>query len=219
MDQAALSFEQILNTTVRMLSTSWKVKRCMFLQTDDLGNLKVRAANGVPGKEWQTTIIQPGTSPVARCLSKNHVTEITSLRGLDGLVVLMGPSIPKNQKYVLIPVSGEVRVLGMLILGPFPKSVKVSSREAELRSAGALCAVLSAQWRLYEWISSYLPQVNHELRTPLTAIQGSLGMVLGGMFGQVGDEVRAMLEMAHKGCERTVRAIEEYLNSQKMPQE
>jgi signal transduction histidine kinase len=63
-------------------------------------------------------------------------------------------------------------------------------------------------------MNHFLPQINHELRTPLTAIQGSIGMVLGGMFGNVGHEVKAMLEMAHKGCERTVSAIEEYINRQ-----
>jgi signal transduction histidine kinase len=74
--------------------------------------------------------------------------------------------------------------------------------------------VLSAYWRLYEWMAHFIPQFNHELRTPLTAVQGSLGMVLGGVFGEVGSEVKEMLEMAHKGCERTVLAIEEYLNKQ-----
>jgi signal transduction histidine kinase len=102
----------------------------------------------------------------------------------------------------------------MLFLGHFGHDHDLLSREAELRSAGALCAVLSAHWRLYEWMAKFLPQVNHELRTPLTAVQGSIGMVLGGVFGQVGGEVKEMLEMAQKGCERTVRAIEDYLNNQ-----
>jgi hypothetical protein len=42
-------------------------------------------------------------------------------------------------------------------------------------------------------------------------------MVLGGMFGQVGTEVKEMLEMAQKGCERTVRAIEDYIATQNPP--
>ena len=66
-------------------------------------------------------------------------------------------------------------------------------------------------------MSSFAPQLNHELRTPLTAVQGSIGMVLGGMFGNVGADVKEMLEMAQKGCERTVRAIEEYINAQNPP--
>jgi len=114
----------------------------------------------------------------------------------------------------LAPVLGETRVLGILLMGPFPEKEKVFEREAELRSAGALCAVLSAHWRLYEWMSGFMPQLNHELRTPLTAVQGSIGMVLGGMFGQVGTDVKEMLEMAQKGCERTVRAIEDYIKTQ-----
>ena len=43
-------------------------------------------------------------------------------------------------------------------------------------------------------------------------------MVLGGVFGDVGTDVKQMLQMAHKGCERTVRlAIEEYLSKQDVP--
>ena len=66
-------------------------------------------------------------------------------------------------------------------------------------------------------MSNFVPNLNHELRTPLTAVQGSIGMVLGGMFGQVGTDVKEMLEMAQKGCERTVHAIEDYINSQTPP--
>ncbi len=133
------------------------------------------------------------------------------------LTKLMKPLMKPNEKFILTPVSGEKRVLGILFMGPFPEKEKVHPREAELRSAGALCAVLSAHWRMYEWMSSFVPQLNHELRTPLTAVQGSIGMVLGGMFGQVGTDVKEMLEMAQKGCERTVRAIEDYINTQNTP--
>ena len=133
------------------------------------------------------------------------------------LATFLKPHVKKGEKFILVPVSGEKRVLGILFMGPFPQNEKIHPREAELRSAGALCAVLSAHWRLYEWMSSFVPQLNHELRTPLTAVQGSIGMVLGGMFGQVGNDVKEMLEMAQKGCERTVRAIEDYINNQNPP--
>jgi transcriptional regulator with GAF, ATPase, and Fis domain len=212
-----LSFEQILNATVRLLRTTWKTKICLFLQVDDQGDLRVRAADGVSLKNLSTVTIRPSERSIARCFSKNKIVEVISPAALGSLSNLVKPHLNKNQKFVLSPVSGETRVLGILCIGPFAKKEKILARESELRSAGALCAVLSAHWRLYEWMSGFMPQLNQDLRTPLTAIQGSIGMVLGGMFGQVGSDVKEMLQMAQKGCERTVRAIEDYINNQTLP--
>jgi hypothetical protein len=220
MESRDVSFEQILNATLRMLRTAWKTPVCLFLQTDDHGGLQLRAADGIPAKlKMSTFVLKSIEGPSAECLANNKVIEIRRLPVSDPLTPLLKPHFKKGQKYVMVPVSGEVRVLGIVVLGPFSEKEKILPREAELRSAGALCAVLSAHWRLYDWMSHFLPEVNHELRTPLTAIQGSIGMVLGGIFGQVGGEVKEMLEMAHKGCERTVRAIENYLNNQNLPKE
>jgi transcriptional regulator with GAF, ATPase, and Fis domain len=214
MENTQLSFEQILNATVRMLRTTWKVKVCLFFQMDDQKELRIRATDGLPAKDTSQLMIDSTKGPFNACFAKNKVIEVDTTAPLGILSTLLKKHIKTGEKFVLVPVSGETRVLGILFLGPFSKKAKILPREAELRSAGALCAVLSAHWRLYEWMSNFVPQLNHELRTPLTAVQGSLGMVLGGMFGQVGGDVKEMLEMAQKGCERTVRAIEGYINTQ-----
>lgn len=220
MENATLSFEQVLNATVRMLRTTWKVSMGFFLQIEDGGDLRLRAADGVavPGLEKMSFKATEGL--IGQCVGQNKIVEAAQLPQSDGLFPVLNSTLGgAKKKYVLVPVTGQSRVLGVLVLGPMPKDLDVQSRENELRSAAALCAVLSAHWRLYEWMSHFLPQMNHELRTPLTAVQGSIGMVLGGMFGQVGSEVKEMLEMAHKGCERTVRAIEDYLNDQDPPKD
>jgi signal transduction histidine kinase len=200
------------------MRTTWKVPLCLFLQLDDQGTLKVRAADGLPPEKWSGLTLKPTEGLAAQCFGKNVIMESGRLGPEDSLAPLLNPTLSASAvKYAVVPVAGQARVLGLLILGPFPKDQEIRLREAELRSAGALCAVISAHWRLYEWMSNFLPQVNHELRTPLTAVQGSIDMVLGGMFGQVGSEVKEMLEMAHKGCERTVRAIEDYLSNKDLP--
>ena len=220
MENATLSFEQILNATVRMVRTTWKVTLCFFMQLDDQGNLSIRAADGTLEPGWDKMVFKMSEGLVGQCVRENAIVEAAQLSPTDALFPLLHAALAgTKKKYILVPVTGQSRVLGLLILGPMAKDLDTRSRETELRSAGALCAVLSAHWRLYEWMSHMLPQVNHELRTPLTAVQGSIGMVLGGMFGQVGSEVREMLEMAHKGCERTVRAIEGYLNNQEPPKD
>ena len=213
MENTPMGFESILNATVRMFRTTWKTKICIFLQADDGGHLRVRASDGIPFDQLSSLVISP-EGPLARCFSKNKVMEIDPSSPMGALAAFLNQHPQKNEKYILAPVSGETRVLGILVLGPFSTKEKHLPHEAELRSAGALCAVLSAHCRLYQWMANFMPELNHELRTPLTAVQGSIGMVLGGMFGQVGSDVKEMLEMAQKGCERTVRAIEEYINTQ-----
>jgi len=214
MNNAPVSFEQTINATVRMLRTTWKAKVCLFLQKDDQGEMRVRAVDGIPFRRVSALKVESAEGAVASCIITNSITETIEPAAIGALGKLLRPLARKGEKFVLVPVSGETRVLGILLLGPFPKAAKILPREAELRSAGALCAVLSAHWRLHQWTSNFLPRLNHDLRTPLTAVQGSIGMVLGGMFGQVGTDVKEMLEMAQKGCERTVRAIEDYVNTQ-----
>lgn len=208
-----LSFEQILNATVHMLRETWKAGLCAFLQMDDLGKLRLRSVDGTTDKPDMVSV-DARSGAFGKCCVENRVVEVTDPQGLDSLTKPLKISIKSGEKYVVVPVSGESRVIGVLVMGPFPASTEILKREPELRSAGALCAVLSAHWRLYEWMDSIVPQLNHSLRTPLTAVQGSIGMVLGGVFGHVGNDVKEMLEMAQKGCERTVRAIEDYLNTQ-----
>jgi transcriptional regulator with GAF, ATPase, and Fis domain len=214
MENTQLSFEHILNATVRMLRTTWKVDVCLFLQLDDHGDLRVRAADGLPFDAASALPLSSKEGSFADCFAKNKIVETENVADMGELRTLLNLHLKKGKKMVLAPVSGETRVLGILVLGPFSAQEEIAPRETELRSAGALCAVLSAHWRLYQWMSNFVPKLNHELRTPLTAVQGSIGMVLGGMFGQVGSDVKQMLEMAQTGCERTVRAIEDYITNQ-----
>ncbi len=211
----AKSFEQILSSTLHMIRNSWTVPVCLFMQLDDHGLLRVRASDGLRTPVKSDFNFKPQTGLVATCLNKNQILSTGEGAWDEGMESLLSPSYTEAAKtFVLVPVAGQSKTLGVLLLGPVTTAHNLKSREAELRGAGNLCAVLSAYWRLYEWMNHFLPHVNHELRTPLTAVQGSIGMVLGGMFGNVGSEVKAMLEMAHKGCERTVVAIEEYINKQ-----
>ena len=76
MENTNISFEQTLNATVRMLRTAWKTPVCLFLQTDDLGGLQLRAADGLHLKaEASTKILKPIGRTSAECLEKNQVIE------------------------------------------------------------------------------------------------------------------------------------------------
>lgn len=64
--------------------------------------------------------------------------------------------------------------------------------------------------------TEFISVVSHELRTPLTSILGSLGLILGGVAGEVSPPTRAMLEIAHKNSERLVRLINDILDIEKI---
>ena len=215
MDNPALSFEEILNATIRLLRHTWKAQACIFLQVDDHGELRVRAADGISLSQAAAVAVKTSEGSFSKCISENKMMVAENAVSLGSLAPLIPADFKSGDKFILSPVTGETRVLGVLVLGPYSAQSEAHPQESDLRSAGALCAVLSAHWRMYEWMASFVPQLNHELRTPLTTVQGTIGMVLGGMFGEVGKEVKVMLEMAQEGCERTVRAIEDYVKAPK----
>ncbi|MDI1239267.1 MAG: response regulator [Polaromonas sp.] len=64
--------------------------------------------------------------------------------------------------------------------------------------------------------SEFVSTVSHELRTPLTSIRGSLGLIAGGVAGQLPDGVRKLVEIAKNNCERLIRLINDILDIEKI---
>ncbi|HEU4325579.1 MAG TPA: PAS domain S-box protein [Roseiflexaceae bacterium] len=64
--------------------------------------------------------------------------------------------------------------------------------------------------------NEFVSTVSHELRTPLTSIRGALGLVAGGVAGELPKQARSMIEIAHKNSERLVRLINDILDMEKI---
>ncbi len=62
----------------------------------------------------------------------------------------------------------------------------------------------------------FVSTVSHELRTPLTSILGSLGLLTGGVGGQLQPQVQALLEIAKNNCERLVHIVNDILDVEKI---
>lgn len=64
--------------------------------------------------------------------------------------------------------------------------------------------------------SEFISTVSHELRTPLTSIHGSLGLVVGGVTGDLPEKTRSLIEIAHTNTDRLVRLINDILDMEKI---
>lgn len=64
--------------------------------------------------------------------------------------------------------------------------------------------------------SEFIATVSHELRTPLTSIRGSLGLVAGGAFGALPDQVVHMTDVAVQNADRLIRLINDILDIEKI---
>ncbi|MCR9159279.1 MAG: ATP-binding protein [Nannocystaceae bacterium] len=58
--------------------------------------------------------------------------------------------------------------------------------------------------------------VSHELRTPLTSIRGSLGLLEGGVAGELPQKARDLTRIARTNTDRLIRLINDILDLEKM---
>jgi CheY-like chemotaxis protein/anti-sigma regulatory factor (Ser/Thr protein kinase) len=64
--------------------------------------------------------------------------------------------------------------------------------------------------------SEFVSTVSHELRTPLTSIRGSLGLIAGGVAGELPPMAKNLVGIATSNCERLIRLINDILDSEKI---
>ncbi len=70
--------------------------------------------------------------------------------------------------------------------------------------------------RIEKLKSEFVSVVSHELRTPLTSIRGALGLLDGGVAGELPVRARQMVNIAHKNSERLVLLINDILDIEKI---
>lgn len=64
--------------------------------------------------------------------------------------------------------------------------------------------------------SEFVSVVSHELRTPLTSIRGSLGLLVGGAFGDLPANADVMLAIAVSNTDRLIRLINDILDLERI---
>ncbi|MDP3497241.1 MAG: PAS domain S-box protein [Candidatus Nitrotoga sp.] len=64
--------------------------------------------------------------------------------------------------------------------------------------------------------SELISTVSHELRTPLTSIRGSLGLIVGGVAGELSPQAKMLVDIAHKNSERLILLVNDILDMEKI---
>lgn len=98
-----------------------------------------------------------------------------------------------------------VRLQGMLSQDPDGRAVIWS-----------LVEDISERRRLDKMKDEFIATVSHELRTPLTAINGSIGLLLGGAVGAVSEKGMSLLDNALRNGRRLAQLINDLLDMEKL---
>ncbi len=64
--------------------------------------------------------------------------------------------------------------------------------------------------------SEFISTVSHELRTPLTSINGSLGLLAGGVVGELPSAAQQLVQIAKTNTDRLVRLVNDILDIEKL---
>ena len=62
----------------------------------------------------------------------------------------------------------------------------------------------------------FVSVVSHELRTPLTSMRGSLGLLAGGVAGELPAEAKSLVDIALQNSDRLWRLVNDLLDIEKM---
>lgn len=90
--------------------------------------------------------------------------------------------------------------------------------DADGRTAGMAgsLADIEDRKRLDRAKDEFVATVSHELRTPLTSIRGALGLLDGGVAGELPDDARELVRVSLSGAERLSRLVNDVLNLAKI---
>lgn len=80
----------------------------------------------------------------------------------------------------------------------------------------AVARDITERKKIEQMQNEFVSTVSHELRTPLTSIRGALGLVAGGVAGEIPPKARELVDIAYKNCERLVQLINDILDSEKI---
>jgi signal transduction histidine kinase len=124
-----------------------------------------------------------------------------------GLTVGFGVLLGVSLGHAFFP---DVSLVGIVIA----LAALVAARQClAQRELGRVQAELRRSERVKD---EFLAVVGHELRTPLTSIRGSLGLLAGGLVGELAQDAANMVALAVDNTDRLVRLVNDILDIERM---
>ena len=132
---------------------------------------------------------------------------------------------PEGRRTLFEGLSPDSSLFGMEteILAKNGEPIPVMASVAEMSGAGGspqgyvvVAGDLRERLRIERQKDEFVTMVNHELRAPLTAVRGALGLLSGGVAGNLGDHAGELLEIAMRNSRRLERLIDDILANQKL---
>lgn len=125
------------------------------------------------------------------------------------LISLSSGEVRLDHGFSLITSTGERLPLSVTCTPILNKNGKVLGGVAVFRDVTELREIEDMK-------TEFVSTVSHELRTPLTSIKGSIGLILGGVAGEVHDEIAELLTIAQNNTDRLIKLINEMLDVSKI---
>lgn len=75
---------------------------------------------------------------------------------------------------------------------------------------------ISERKKIERMKGEFISTVSHELRTPITSIRGALGLIAGGVSGELPAQAQALVNIAHKNSERLILLVNDILDIEKI---
>jgi PAS domain S-box-containing protein len=134
-------------------------------------------------------------------------------RAPEGYVSLLHAAYP----------AGRVRGLETDLLATDGRALPVMVSIAEMapspgRATGfvVVAADLSERLRVEKQKDEFVTMIHHEVRTPLTAVRGAIGLLGGGVAGELDARARDLVDIALRNSERMERLVADILASRKL---
>jgi signal transduction histidine kinase len=119
---------------------------------------------------------------------------------------------------LLAEMDGRQRIEEALRTANAELSEKLQVITSQSKQISVMRDDIDALERMERMKSEFVSTVSHELRTPLTSIRGSLGLIAGGVVGELADDARELVDISLANCERLSRLVDDILDFSRIEQ-
>jgi PAS domain S-box-containing protein len=131
-------------------------------------------------------------------------------KGYVSLLEALGPNGSARGLETELLARGGETVPVMISVGTMEESA------GRARSHVVVAADIGERLRHEQQKDEFVTMVHHEVRAPLTAVRGAIGLLAGGVAGELGERGQELVDIALRNSERMERLVDDILASRKL---